>query len=333
MYPTTTEHQKVYPYTSIIASPYNCDPTGITDCAAAIEIIKANQSNIGMLYIPHGIYSIATDLTIPATMSLFFEKGAMFSVTAGITLTISGYILAGPFQIFSGTGTVSINAVNILQFGAWSGSTGFSIGGATTFSGTVTLSTLTTAGYVKNSVTGLLSTGSIAAGDLPTTTESVQGAVELATTTEATTGTDTTRAVTPAGVKACTNALSIPATASKSDQEAGTEAAKYVAPATQQFHPSAAKAWAKWTGNSTTILASENVSSITDGSVKSTINFIVPFSSSNYVGIPAGHDAGSVFVGGIMGQDAGSITIGFVRPMGPASEDPTSAHIACFGDQ
>lgn len=44
-------------------------------------------------------------------------------------------------------------------------------------------------------------------GTLPSATTSAQGAVELATNTEATTGTDTTRAVTPAGLKAAIDAL------------------------------------------------------------------------------------------------------------------------------
>lgn len=43
-------------------------------------------------------------------------------------------------------------------------------------------------------------------GLLPTATELATGLVELATTTEATTGTDTTRAVTPAGLQANVNA-------------------------------------------------------------------------------------------------------------------------------
>lgn len=49
---------------------------------------------------------------------------------------------------------------------------------------------------------GDVQTGTLAAGRLPAATSTAQGAVELATPTEATTGTDTTRAVTPEGVKA-----------------------------------------------------------------------------------------------------------------------------------
>jgi hypothetical protein len=48
---------------------------------------------------------------------------------------------------------------------------------------------------------GLDSGGDVLPANLPAATESAQGAVELATTTEANTGTDTARAVTPAGLK------------------------------------------------------------------------------------------------------------------------------------
>ena len=81
-YPTTTEHHKLYPYTSIMASPYSGDPTGVLDCAAAIESIKANQSNLGTIYIPRGTFKIATNLTIPVGMSLEFATGASFNISA-----------------------------------------------------------------------------------------------------------------------------------------------------------------------------------------------------------------------------------------------------------
>lgn len=49
---------------------------------------------------------------------------------------------------------------------------------------------------------GLDAGGLVAAADLPDATESAEGIVELATTAEVVTGTDTARAVTPAGVEA-----------------------------------------------------------------------------------------------------------------------------------
>lgn len=55
---------------------------------------------------------------------------------------------------------------------------------------------------------GDITTGTVAAARLPVSSATASGIVELATTGEATTGTDTTRAVTPAGVKAVVDALS-----------------------------------------------------------------------------------------------------------------------------
>lgn len=107
-YPTTTEHHKLYPYTSVMASPYSCDPTGVVDIAASIEQIKANQSNVGDIYFPHGTWKLATNLTIPAGIRLVFERGAIISIATGVTLTINGTVSAGPYQIFTCSGTGSV---------------------------------------------------------------------------------------------------------------------------------------------------------------------------------------------------------------------------------
>ena len=105
-YPTITEHHKLYPNTSVMASPYSCDNTGTLDIAASIELIKANQSNIGTIYFPHGTYKLSTNLTIPIGMSIEREAGAIISIDAGITLTIGCPITGPDTQLFSGSGSV-----------------------------------------------------------------------------------------------------------------------------------------------------------------------------------------------------------------------------------
>lgn len=106
-YSTVTQHPKKYPYTSIMAGPYNGDPTGAIDCAAGIETFKADNSNVGTLHIPKGTFLIGTNLTIPVGVRLHFEAGATFSISTGVTLTINGTILATENQvIFTGAGTV-----------------------------------------------------------------------------------------------------------------------------------------------------------------------------------------------------------------------------------
>ncbi len=106
-YPTVTQHAKRFPYTSIMASPYSCDPTGVVDCSVAIEQIKADQSNIGRLYIPHGTFLISSNLTIPVGMELEFEIGASFTVAVGVTLTIYCQVISSALNtVFTGAGTV-----------------------------------------------------------------------------------------------------------------------------------------------------------------------------------------------------------------------------------
>ena len=108
-YPTTTEHHKLYPYTSVMASPYSCDNTGVVDCAASVELIKANQSNTGTIHIPKGTFKIGTNLTIPAGMRLHFESGAYFSIANGVVLTINGAVSGDDdHQVFTLVGTGSV---------------------------------------------------------------------------------------------------------------------------------------------------------------------------------------------------------------------------------
>jgi hypothetical protein len=102
-----------------MASPYSCDPTGTIDCAAAIEQIKANQSNVGTIYFPHGTWRIATNLTIPNGMHIVGEKGA--NIVYSAVLTISGTIDDVVTFTKSGSGTLSfgsnIDKVNTSSFG------------------------------------------------------------------------------------------------------------------------------------------------------------------------------------------------------------------------
>jgi len=53
-------------------------------------------------------YTVGTSLNIPANITLRFDCGAMLNVSSGVTLTHIGYIDAGPWQIFTGSGTVNL---------------------------------------------------------------------------------------------------------------------------------------------------------------------------------------------------------------------------------
>jgi len=98
------------------------------------------------------------------------------------------------------------------------------------------------------------------ASTTPSASETVAGKVELATNAEVVTGTDTVRAVTPAGMKAGLNA-------------SGT-APIY-----------ACRAWVNFNGTGTVaIRASGNVSSITDNGIGDyTVNFTTAMFDANYV--------------------------------------------------
>jgi hypothetical protein len=96
-----------------------------------------------------------------------------------------------------------------------------------------------------------------------------------------------------AGVSISTGFLTVavPAVASQAEQEAGTVTSTYTSPGRQQYHPSAAKAWAHYdsTTATPTLNASYNVSSLTDNSVgQITVNFSVAMSSANYCAIASG---------------------------------------------
>jgi hypothetical protein len=97
-----------------------------------------------------------------------------------------------------------------------------------------------------------------------------------------------TKVPTQQSVKAYVDANAGVDAASQAEQETGTEAAKYVAPATQQYHASAAKCWAliAVSGGVPALQQSYNVTSLTDDAVaRITINIATDFSSSLWVPI------------------------------------------------
>jgi len=77
--------------------------------------------------------------------------------------------------------------------------------------------------------------------------------------------------------------ISSPTAASQSEQESMLSTSKFVSPACQHFHPSAAKAWLRYDRNTSTLAASNGVLSVTDGGTGVfTITWTTVFSSVNY---------------------------------------------------
>lgn len=128
----------------------------------------------------------------------------------------------------------------------------------------------------------------------------------------------------------------------QSEMETATDVVRAVVPGRQQFHPSAAKAWGIC-ANTTTLLASFNVSSFTDtGAGDGTFNFTTVFSSANYVPIPTQRQpAPSTTISVITtmaAKAAGSVDVDswdIEKAAGVAAgrNDPTEVGFVAFGDQ
>lgn len=87
--------------------------------------------------------------------------------------------------------------------------------------------------------------------------------------------------------------LATPTAASQAEMETATDTTKMATPGRVQYHPGVAKAWILYDGNANSILASHNVSSVTDnGTGDYTINFTTAFSTANYAAVGTAYDTG-----------------------------------------
>ena len=86
----------------IDAAAYGSNQAGIE---AAITAIGANQRTLNLT---PGNWSITGDMTIPSNITLKMDRGAVLAVATTKTVAINGTIEAGPYQIFSCTGTGKI---------------------------------------------------------------------------------------------------------------------------------------------------------------------------------------------------------------------------------
>lgn len=192
--------------------------------------------------------------------------------------------------------------------------------------------------------------------------DTVAGKVELATIAETTTGTDATRAVTPAGLHGITSLsgavwmidedtmasnldTKVPSQqsvkayvdakgAAASDQETGTSTTLYVTPGVQHRHPTAVKVWISL-GMDATNNASTGVSSTTDtGAADWTVTFTTAFSSAAY-GATHGQfwNSQSNNRVALKTQAAGSLHVQAGTGAGLSETDTITAHVACYGDQ
>ncbi len=82
--------------------------SGYATLAEALTTIGGTATTL-VIPAEAGSLSVASNTTIPANVDLRVLKGAKFAVADGVTLTISGPIEAGPYQIFSWTGAGAID--------------------------------------------------------------------------------------------------------------------------------------------------------------------------------------------------------------------------------
>ena len=130
------------------------------------------------------------------------------------------------------------------------------------------------------------------------------------------------------------------AAATQANQETATSTTTFVSPGRQQYHPSAAKGWAKCAMNGTAALA-YNVTSVTDvatGRVR--INWTVPFSSAEYVGVASAQSDTSLSATTSMfaqirnvDTTANILAVDIIDANGTAFQDPNYTMAAAFGDQ
>lgn len=106
---------------------------GDTGYGSSTNDLAGALTNIGestqcVLVVPKGSTCVGNNLTITSNIHLRVERGATITLATGTTLTINGSLEAGPYQIFSrtGTGTVAWGAYskNDHALVNWYGATG-----------------------------------------------------------------------------------------------------------------------------------------------------------------------------------------------------------------
>lgn len=128
--------------------------------------------------------------------------------------------------------------------------------------------------------------------------------------------------------------------ASQAEMEAGTELTKFVSPGRQQFHPSAAKAWATFDGTVGTPAISGGYNldaSVTDNSAGNyTVSFTTDFSAADYVLVGSASRviaAENVNVIAAAAQAVGTAVLSQVTGSTDAATDSERVSFVVYGDQ
>jgi len=97
---------------------YGAVGDGITGCSSAINSALADYDSV-IVY--GGDFLIDSNLTVASGKSLIILNGGKLKIATGVTLTISGTIEAGDYEIFTlvGTGKVTFNIATTVYAGWW----------------------------------------------------------------------------------------------------------------------------------------------------------------------------------------------------------------------
>jgi hypothetical protein len=271
-----------------------------------VNYMKASGASISSFIGTRG-----ADIASATTTDLSAATGDFVDITGTTTITGLGTVAAGREMVlrFTGALTFTHNATSLILPGA---------ANITTANGDVAIMRSLGSGNWKCTVYTKASGVAVVAA--------ASGVTSVATSGLATGGT-----ITSTGTITVTAAV-------QADQETSTSNAVAVTPGVQQYHPSAAKGWIKFTaGASTTV--SYNVTSLTDnGTGDFTVNWNVDFSTANFV--PVGildTNTGSTAAGRFMKMStcaAGTSRV-LMSGIGEALTENSidGAYVVAFGDQ
>lgn len=122
----------------------------------------------------------------------------------------------------------------------------------------------------------------------------------------------------------------------QSTMETATNNVSYVTPNAMKWHPGVAKCWVVGTPNSTTIIASYNVTALGDTATgQQTVTIATDFSSANYCVLVTVDDTSTTLVNSatVRGRAPGSYIMNSVIEAGSGDDPSTAWHSVAFGDQ
>lgn len=94
------------PWTEVL--DHGLVPDGTGDCSVPLrKLLRSVRSGPATLHFPAGTYRFRSPVTVPASVSLVLDHGAVLAPEKGRTITLDGPLEAGVYRVFGGAGTVT----------------------------------------------------------------------------------------------------------------------------------------------------------------------------------------------------------------------------------